>query len=100
MNPTWPPIVRRRAQLRGGGSEEEVSPLAARLYHLRKYRAHIQSELEQLQQVQQEEEARHGSFSRRGLRYHIMSRMLILEELEETMRQLERVVTSQHASPK
>ena len=85
-------------RLRGGGREEQISPLAARLYHLRKYHQHLKSELQQLQLAQQEEDTRHGPFSRKGLRHHIMSRMLILEELEETMQQLEQLVNNENTA--
>ena len=65
--------------LRGGG---EVAPNEARLYHIVQYYETLKSELEHMQQQQQDEQS-----IPRG--HRIMSQMLLLQDLEETIEQLQ-----------
>lgn len=80
----WPPSF-------DAAEESEISPTAARLFHVRKYHRMVQDQVRALQDSQREAEAEGESPAPSTLGRHILSRMLLLEELEETIGQLERL---------
>ena len=77
----WPPAF--------DVGDYDVSPTAARLFHVRKYHRMVQDQVRALQANQSENTE--GSFASLTLGRHLLSRMLLLEELEETIRQLEQL---------
>ena len=82
--PAWPP-----AFFGGGGQDDEesvqnVSAMTARLFHIRKYRDMIHAQVRSIQE--KDNDTRDAATGR-----YLVSRMLLLEELEETIRQLEKL---------
>ena len=64
--------------------------MAARLFHIRKYHRMVRDQVRALQESREEAEQEEGRAAA-PLGRHLLSRMLLLEELEETVRQLERL---------
>ena len=87
----WPPAF--------DAEEYDVSPTAARLFHVRKYRDMVRDQVRALQGAEAEAEAegREAGAGSPTLGRHLLSRMLLLEELEETIGQLERLLAREAA---
>ena len=89
----WPPAFDKE--------DYDVSPTAARLFHVRKYHDMVRDQVRALQGAEaerREEEGEDGAGTgSTTLGRHLLSRMLLLEELEETIRQLERLLAQEAA---
>ena len=85
----WPPAFDKE--------DYDVSPTAARLFHVRKYRDMVRDQVRALQGAEDESKSE-GSTRSFTLGRHLLSRMLLLEELEETIGQLERLLAQEAAA--
>ena len=85
----WPPAFDKE--------DYDVSPTAARLFHVRKYRDMVRDQVRALQGAEDESKSE-GSTRSLTLGRHLLSRMLLLEELEETIGQLERLLAQEAAA--
>ena len=86
----WPPAF--------DTEEYDVSPTAARLFHVRKYRDMVRDQVRALQGAEAERREEGAGTGSPTLGRHLLSRMLLLEELEETIGQLERLLAQEAAA--
>ena len=73
----WPPAF--------DTDTDDISPMMARLFHIRKYRDMVRAQVQTLRARQDDRESAPDA----TLGRYLVSRLLLLEELDETIQQLE-----------